>query len=357
MKISHLFISVQVICLLPFFTYAQLPVVQSYGGEGKYVNWPKIKADVEMREKAEGGGPGFFYNDCDQGLTPLRASSTLANQGRVNYNVKNLSDDNPMTAWVEGKDDYGIGESFEIQGPGVNAIYNGYQSSPINWLQNSRVKKFKVYKNNVPLCILNLTDEMGRQGFDLPGNNKYNPEKLYTYKFEIMEVYKGTKWPDVAISEINFGLCCVSGSTNIQTSLSPVNISELKEGITIQSIDVETGKISNTEVLKILTQKHVSMLKISCETKELELTGNHPLYIKDFGFSSIDRYMNLKNIDNYENLVNRIEFALWDESKGGLYYEKLKQIKLINGVFNTYTIGKLSSGNTFISNGFITKTY
>ncbi len=357
MTIFKLYIIVQAICLMPILTFSQIPTIKAVGGEGRNVNWPKLKAEVEEEEKASGGGPGFFYNDCYQGVIPLRASSTLANQGKYNYNIKNLNDENPMTAWVEGKKDYGIGEFFEIKAFGVNVIYNGYQSSPKNWIENSRVKKFKVYRNNVPLCYLELTDEMGRQSFELPKQNDYDLRKEYTFKFEILEVYEGTKWQDVAISEIDFALCCVSESTTIESPFTMMSIANLKKGLAVYSINVETGELSNTEVSKIFKQRHLSMLQISCETKELELTSHHPLYIKDFGFSSINNYMKVNKIDRYEDLIDKVEFGVWDESKGGLYYEKLKKIKLVNGVFDTYAIGGLTHGNTFIANGFITKTY
>ena len=172
--------------IIPLLGFPQIPTVKSFGGDGKNINWPKIKAETERKEKAAGGGPGFFYNDCDQGVNPLRASSTLANQGKFNYNIKNINDFNPMTAWVEGKQDYGIGEYFEIKAAGINVIYNGYQASPIAWIENSRVKIFKVYKNNTPICYLELTDEMGSQSFELPDHNRINPSKEHIYKFEIL---------------------------------------------------------------------------------------------------------------------------------------------------------------------------
>lgn len=341
----------------PLLSFSQIPTIKSVGGEGKNVNWPKIKADTEKQEKEQGGGPGFFYNDCDQGVNPINASSTLASQGKNNYRIKNIYDNDPMTAWVEGKSDYGIGEYFEIKAAGINVIYNGYQSSPKSWVENSRVKKFKVYKNNVAFCYLELTDEMGSQSFELPDHNKYNPEKESIYKFEIVDVYKGTKWQDVAISEITLTLCCVSESSIIKTGINNVSISNIKQGISISTINLETGELSNTEVLKLFKQRHLSLLKISCETKELELTNNHPLYIKDFGFASINKYMEIKKIINFEDLIGKIEFGVWDESMGKISFEKLKKIEIINGVFETFTIGKLSNGNTFITNGFISKTY
>ena len=172
-KNNSLFVLI-LICLAPIFSFSQIPTINAVCGEGKNIDWPSIK----IEEEKDTDGPGFFYMDCDQGVNPLKASSTLANQGKNNYDIKNINDNNPMTAWVEGKADYGIGEFFEIKAAGINTIYNGYQSSPKSWIENSRVKKFKVYKNNVAICYLELTDEMGRQSFELPGHNNYNIEKF-----------------------------------------------------------------------------------------------------------------------------------------------------------------------------------
>jgi len=357
MRKNILFIISLIGWLIPKVGFSQIPTIRAVGGEGKNINWPKIKADTEREEKANGGGAGFFYMDCDQGVKPQRASSTLANQGNYNYNIKNINDWNPMTAWVEGKPDYGIGEYFEIKAAGVNVIYNGYQASPKSWIENSRVKKFKVYKNNIAMCFLELTDEMGRQIFELPDHNRYDPQKESIYRFEIMDIYKGTKWQDVAISEINFGSCCVAESSIIKTGTNDIQITEVKKGSIISTINIETGELSNTEVLNVLKQRHLSLLKINCGMKEIELTFNHPLFIKDFGFSSISRYMEIKNITNYEKLIDNLELGVWDEFKCEINFEKIKKIELITGIFKTITLGKLAHGDIFITNGFISRTY
>jgi hypothetical protein len=358
-KMRKIIISIIIhsVWLIPNLGFSQIPTIRSFSGDGKNVDWPKIKADTEKEEKAAGGGPGFYNYDCDQGVNPISASSTLANQGKYHYKINNINDADPMTAWIEGKQDYGIGEYFEIKAAGINVICNGYQASPKAWIENSRVKKFKVYKNNVPLCFLELADEMGRLSFELPDYKGYNRKKESVYKFEIVDVYKGTKWKDVGISEIDLGLCCVAESSTIKTSSEQAIIANVNKGFTISTINTSTGELSNAEVLKVFKQRHLSLLKINCGTKEIQLTYNHPLYIKDFGFSSINRYMEVKNLKNYEDLINRIELGVWDESKNQIIFEKLENIEIITGVFETITIGKLTRGNTFITNGFISRVY
>jgi hypothetical protein len=342
--------------LISWLSFSQIPTVRSVGGDGKRIDWSRIKAEEDRLEKTE-GGPGFFYFDCDQGVNPLRASSTLKNQGKNNYAIKNVNDWNPMSAWVEGAPDYGIGEYFEIRSAGVNTIYNGYQASPKAWLENSRVKTFKVYKNNIALCYLELTDEMGRQSFELPDHNRNSPDKESVYRFEIVDVFKGTRWPDVAISEINFALCCVAESSSVKTAFDNINFTSVGKGCAISSINITTGELSIDTVLKVFKQRHLSLLKINCGENEIELTYNHPLYIKNVGFSSISRYMERNKINNYTDLINNVELGIWDESNHQIKFEKIKSIDLLHGDFETITIGKLTKGNTFITNGFVSRTY
>nr|WP_254155882.1 hypothetical protein [Chryseosolibacter indicus] len=80
------------------------------------------------------------------------------------------------------------------------------------YFDNSRVKKLKVYLNDKPFAILNLEDKRSKQVFNFKpiGNgNRQNQEALklqpcWSLKFEILDVYKGLKYDDVAITEIYF---------------------------------------------------------------------------------------------------------------------------------------------------------
>ena len=135
------------------------------------------------------------------------ASSTLSSHGNYNYNVSNMTDDDPRTAWVEGKSDYGIGESFEWNlGDDYSTTYilNGLQKSIKLWKYNSRVKTFKVYYDNVAICYLQLEDNMLIQYFNLE-EILFDEKEFFVegiFRFEIVDIYPGEKWKDVCISEI-----------------------------------------------------------------------------------------------------------------------------------------------------------
>jgi hypothetical protein len=176
-------------------------------------NIPTIKATAQEKEKykdwgskpkeVEAPNPWVSCMMCEAYI-PVEASSTLADGGGYSYKMSNLGDDNPGTAWVEGKDDYGIGEYIEFKGylyaNGI-AILNGLQKNKTVFDANSRVKKIKVTINGKENCIVELEDKMGIQIF-IPLGYESGAEGENFIRFEILEVYPGTKYKDTCISEI-----------------------------------------------------------------------------------------------------------------------------------------------------------
>ena len=348
----NLFIAIGILTSINVFSQ-NITTIYARGGDGTNVNWPAIK----IKEEKDKDGPGFFYMVCFQGCVPQRASSTLPGQGAKSYSVNHLNDGNPMTAWVEGKSDYGIGEYFEVNADDLNIIYNGYQSSPTNWKNNSRVKKFKVYKNNKPICYLVLTDEMGSQHFDLPVNKDYSGDNLNTFRFEIMEVYLGDKWPDVAISELDLALCCFSTTTTIYSNNNEIGFEQLGNQSKITTIDLNTNETQEVEVVKLNTQIHNKLFQIQTETKTIEITINHPVYVKNYGFVSIARLQSLLKTENYKDLINQVEVLTYNPETKTTEYETLVGLNELEGKFETYTISEISTTGAYIANGFITCTY
>lgn len=56
-------------------------------------------------------------------------------------------------------------------------------------------------------------------------------------------------------------------------------------------------------------------------------------------------------------ILKNIKLLVWDSTLNKEMYELLESISLERGNFETYTILNLSEGETYIANGFITKTY
>jgi len=162
-----------------------------------------------------GGGCSWY---CGGGPSSVTASSQLKATSTTSYSASNAQDLSYQTAWVEGVDGDGIGEflvyHFAPQCPRITNIIvvNGYVKSKSLWQNNSRVKRLKMYVNEKPYAILELKDIMAEQRFvvepignaDRKDIKKLESLPAWTIKFEIMDVYKGLKYQDTAITEIYF---------------------------------------------------------------------------------------------------------------------------------------------------------
>ena len=124
--------------------------------------------------------------------------------------MKNLGDDNPQTAWVEGAKGHGIGEYIEFSetvlfgpydGKARFSILNGLQSRESSWKNNSRVKEMDLFINGNLVARVTLLDSMGIQTFSIP-YPKLEDGKHPTVRFQIVSVYPGAKYEDTAIAEI-----------------------------------------------------------------------------------------------------------------------------------------------------------
>jgi len=157
-----------------------------------------------------------------------KTKSTLQSQGQNNYKIENIHDLDLTTAWIEGNSDYGIGASFIIEFDwkedyegfgkvynfyGVVEIFNGYCKSEKHWAENSRIKTLKMYYNDNSVCLIELVDTWQYQRLDLrkffkePNlfpNADIDAKDGDKLRFEIIDVYKGTKYKDTGLSEFVF---------------------------------------------------------------------------------------------------------------------------------------------------------
>jgi len=145
-----------------------------------------------------------------------KASYSLPSVNGLDYSYENLEDYDLNTAWMVPN--FGIGQYLEFkidlldddiaayQFQGITNLFNGYCKSLALWKANSRVKRLKVYLNDVPLCYVDLVDTWHFQSFDiskyLQADKLQNvPKSNNCVRFEIVDIYKGTKYKDVGFSE------------------------------------------------------------------------------------------------------------------------------------------------------------
>lgn len=131
----------------------------------------------------------------------------IGSQGDSSYGPGNVFDGRPETAWVTNDDPSYIFEDRMIgfQSLADNevsefTIRNGYCKSADIWEKNSRVKELQVLINNERVAAVTLSDTMDEQTFSL--GEAYEVKADDVVSFLILDVYPGTTYNDIAISEL-----------------------------------------------------------------------------------------------------------------------------------------------------------
>jgi len=322
---------------------------------------------------AIGGGCSWY---CGGGPDSISASSYLkSNSATINYLPENAHDLSFKTAWIEGVQGYGIGEYiiyyFRQTAPRITKIIivNGYVKSHKTWLENSRVKKLKLYIDNKPFAILNLEDSRHEQIFEFEPIGRKRPiengkwaelDKLpkWTLKFEILEVYPGEKYDETAISEIYFdGLdvhCFGKGTKILMADNSLKNIELIKEGDKVKSYDFENKKLTNSKVTKLITVTHSNLLKLKLFDNEIVTTSDHPFWIDRNVWAAIDAEKANRDYSQSTEVESlNVGDKIFIPEKN--IFSEIIEIKKINERQMTYTI-ELTENDNFIANGMLVKT-
>ena len=138
------------------------------------------------------------------GSASFCTSSELSPQSGNRYGALNLFDNDPRTAWVEGKGDDGIGEYLAIDfddrrdARAINLL-NGYTKSERLFFRNGRVRTLRVTGSNGARTDVTLRDDGNWQRIELEGF-----EDVSWLRLEVVSVYSGSHYTDTAISELRF---------------------------------------------------------------------------------------------------------------------------------------------------------
>jgi len=183
----------------------------------------------------------FFSSESDLSESDLtRISYKLSSSGFKNkYEVKNIFDEDPTTAWVENSKDFGKGEWIRLdientyRGGKVSVnnasayrkiiIFPGYGKSEELFYQNNRLKSALLFiavddsvftfeepllnkvhgnpKKYVHCERFSFADEPKYHYFHLPYDPTFEGSKFIFMLF-IEDVYKGSKYNDTCVSEI-----------------------------------------------------------------------------------------------------------------------------------------------------------
>ena len=169
----------------------------------------------------------FPYKDL---YIPYSTDSVLKPVGKINYGPLNLVDGDINTAWVEGSKGSGIGDIFTFYNPASLhkvksiSVINGYAKNDKTFKENNRVSLIKVtveyhynqdFKNvdnyegvsdyfNGKVTtkveyVFSLKDTADEQTIILDA-----PILTSELTIEILDVFKGEKYDDTAITEVAF---------------------------------------------------------------------------------------------------------------------------------------------------------
>ncbi len=142
----------------------------------------------------------------------VQASSELHSKTPGKYSVANLFDDNLSTAWVEGVEGDGTGESITVTFEtavhiSTIDIFNGYQKSPALYSANARVKTMTVKLDGKQYPSLSY--QSVEKQTCIPIN-----KVVKTINLSISSAVKGAKYEDLCISGLSFnGVNAEAGKT------------------------------------------------------------------------------------------------------------------------------------------------
>lgn len=188
---------------------------------GSFQEYSLEHAGTDDKENGEYFGfPDWLTDGCSDWcgcmdyVCEVEATSELANQGSINYSASNLRAASRNSVWAEGVEGNGIGESIFVKqmyaGTGDVeftisdiCIVNGYAQNETKWQENGRVKSLELYYQDEYMGLITLEDTMNPQFIDVrPVQMKVGNGLDSNFRFEIAEVYEGTKYEDTCLTGI-----------------------------------------------------------------------------------------------------------------------------------------------------------
>lgn len=151
--------------------------------------------EEELEAETEAVAMSYLYS--------VRASSELSERG-MTHSVERIYDGRLNQAWVEGAPGQGIGESVTFTFDNIYKfsgikVYAGYQKTRDLYRKNSRPKKITFKFSDGSRCSVNLKDHYGMQNINFDKSIEADEVKII-----IDSVYKGTKYTDTVISEVEW---------------------------------------------------------------------------------------------------------------------------------------------------------
>ena len=237
-------------------------------------------------------------------------------------------------------------------------VWNGYQKNRQLWKENGRVARFRLLINGKPSYFLEMKDDAAKQSFRIPPQQSTDSTRDLILTLEIIETFPGNKYPDVAISEVNFSgmdVHCFAAGTMIRMADGCEKpIEDIRAGDVIQSGYSVHHSSFPAIVKKQINTIHTGLVTLAFRDRKIVTTRDHPFMTARKGWASLDPEKSNREYQQ-ETKVNQLipgdEVCVVSENK----LLELLEVIPVEGAFNTFTL-LLANGDYFIANGIMVKT-
>ena len=157
----------------------------------------EIETETEESQPAQTGYPAISMSNIIGS-----SESSYLKESDLHYPAASAIDGNPATGWSEDISGYGEGEWIELTFDGTYLLSGmriaiGLQTDSDRYFNNSRPREILITFSDGTEILAEVEDRMGYQtiSFDTPVASS-------NLKVTIFSVYKGSKYADTLISEI-----------------------------------------------------------------------------------------------------------------------------------------------------------
>ncbi len=136
----------------------------------------------------------------ENSLHPETTGTLVEKERPFRYSIDKIVDGNPETCYVENtKNDLFLFKIYFDKKRTISAfsIINGYGGNDSLYIQNNRIRNIRISMEN-KTREFSLEEKPDSQVVNIDADNMKN------LIFEVIDVYKGTKWNDTCLAEINF---------------------------------------------------------------------------------------------------------------------------------------------------------
>lgn len=304
-------------------------------------------------------GPGCSWY-CGGGPYKVTASSFLASQDSL-YIPGNAHDFNVLKPWIPAGNPIGskLNFHFEPRSPRLHTIivYNGHLKNMDLWKKNARAKKLKLYIDGTPKAILELDDDPTAQAFRIDPVQSVTEGKDMVLTLEVLEVYPGTKYTDLAIAEVNFdGLdvhCFAAGTMISMKDGSDKAIEAIRPGEEVLCTNSPRLILTTAKVARVVTARH-TLKKLTFKGITILVTDDHPFMTEKKEWASLNPEKSNSNY-NQDYPVTQLEIGdkVWWAPEQE--WVALTSIADTDAPQSSYTL-ELENGSNFIANGLMVKT-